>query len=640
MCDGPYDDAADPGVPVSDADVTRRSVLGGAVGVLAAVGLGSRPSHVPSATGAAASAPTSNDLGQVSRVMAMHVHSSFSEGTGSMEAQLAEAKLANVDVVWWTDHDWRMAAAAYRTAVHFDSLSSETEAGGAWHWTSVRSGALAAASGGIVTSPVSPNDPSTTPGALQVTAVSAGTAEASNRWFADTTSSRTNGRSNIGGLTARVDVMATQTGPDAWLEMLVTLSRRPPAAGRPPAPYQLSYRFWNGPAGRETRGLLGIVWLTVPSSAWTTLVLRPDVDVAALWPDIQSTDNSFSQMWLGATSRNGAPAGGYFDYLTFQRASVGAAALQEQRRLMSAFSGGYPRITQMQGLEVSYYGQHLNWYGGSPAIFDSSTWTKVKPHSKVAPYVLAGQQVDQIHAGGGLASLNHPFGTGAGTAATAATRHTVVSGLLAARPDLDLIEVGYAARGADLRGHLDLWDTLLRDGWLLPGNGVSDDHQGEHLTWTKTKNRFATCAWTTSTAEADLLSAVGAGRTYCRELGTTPTLDLSAGSGAAHMGQVLVDGADASVDLVIRATGIPVGGAVRVVQGRIELGSAALDPSSGTVSTLPSGAFAGGQATVVLDNSQPSFARVEVMDPSGRCIAFSNPVWLLKQAPSKVSASR
>jgi hypothetical protein len=616
--------------------VSRRSVLAGAVGVLGALGLGHA---IPGPAASPMTAPPVNDLGEQARTMALHVHSSFSEGTGSMEAQLAEAGLAGVDVLWWTDHDWRMAAAGYRTVVHFDSLANETEAGAPWKWVPAASGSLASRDGGIVTSPTSPNDTSPTPGALRSVCVSAGPAEASYRWFADSSSSRQNERSNVAGLNVRLDVFAEQTGPDAWLEMLVQLSRRPPATGRNPMPYQLSYRFSDRPPAFDARGLLGVVWVPVVPGSWTTVVLTPADDIAMLWPDVEGADNSFSRLWLGATSRNGATSSGCFDYLRFQRHQVGNAALQQQRAFMAEYASRFPTVLQIQGLEVSYYEQHLNWYGGSPSMFDSSTWTKAKPHSKVNPYVLVQQQADLIHAGGGLASLNHPFGTGfSTTGGTPAARHTIVSGLLAAKPKLDVIEVGYAARMANLRGHLDLWDTVLRNGLPLMGTGVSDDHEGEHGTWTKNQNRFATCAWTTALDETSLVTAIAGGRTYCRELGTTPALDLVAAGGAARMGQVLVDGSSSTVDLLVLALGLPGGSTVRVVQGPVEFGSAALDPSSTTVAQIPASSFTAGQAAVVLDNTHPSFARVEVNDSTGRCIAFSNPVWLF-QAPHPALAS-
>jgi predicted metal-dependent phosphoesterase TrpH len=46
--------------------------------------------------------------------MAMHLHGSFSEGTASMDAHLKQAQRLGVDVLWWTDHDFRVAALGYR----------------------------------------------------------------------------------------------------------------------------------------------------------------------------------------------------------------------------------------------------------------------------------------------------------------------------------------------------------------------------------------------------------------------------------------------------------------------------------------------------------------------------------------------
>jgi hypothetical protein len=636
MCD--LDDPLDPVESAhrtldGSSELTRRDFLGGAVGVVGAVGLG-----LPFGAGDIAAAessslaPVSNSAGEVARTMAMHIHSSFSEGVGSMEAQLAEAARSGVDVLWWSDHDWRMAAAGYRTAVHFDSLAGEQEAGRAWQWRAATNGSAAAVSGGIVSSPVSPKDPSAVAGALRVSCVSAGTAAASYRFLADTGGSRLNARSNLAGLRLGLEVLTQQAGPDAWLELLLQLSRRPAAPGRSPVPYQLSYRFGPGPRGYQVAGTNGTVWVPVTTGAWTSVQLVPAQDVAALWPDIQATDNALFQLWLGATSRNGAASSGCFDYLTFHRDVVGAAAMASQRQLMGYYSGRYASVLQIQALEVSYYNEHLNWYGGSPAIPDSSTWTQAYPKSKTPPYVLAAQQATLIHAGGGLASLNHPFGTGTGTGAGADVRHKIVSGLQAARPALDVIEVGYASRGADLRGHLDLWDTLLSNGWLLTGSGVSDDHQGEVGTWTKMRNRFATGAWTVHLNETSLVSALAGGRAYCRELGTTPSLDLTVG-GTARMGQVLVDPA-ASSQLDVQATALPAGSSVRVVQGSVDFAGTALDPTSATVATIAGSAFgAGGTASVVLDTKQSTFARVEVADTTGRIIAFSNPVWVLRQPP-------
>src|SRR5580692_12387546 len=75
--------------------------------------------------------------------MAMHVHSSFSEQSGSMDSQLFQAARNSVDVLWWTDHDQRMSGIGYRKDVHFTSLTKEQGGPGQgkpWVWMPVRSG--------------------------------------------------------------------------------------------------------------------------------------------------------------------------------------------------------------------------------------------------------------------------------------------------------------------------------------------------------------------------------------------------------------------------------------------------------------------------------------------------------------------
>src|SRR6266516_5104047 len=122
--------------------VSRREFLYGAaaLGAAAAMRLPSGftprlPLHSP------ARAVTADGTSAYS--MAMHVHSSFSEQDGSMDAQLFQATKNSVDVLWWTDHDARMDGIGYRKTVHFTSLTAESGGPGQrgpWRWTSAVSG--------------------------------------------------------------------------------------------------------------------------------------------------------------------------------------------------------------------------------------------------------------------------------------------------------------------------------------------------------------------------------------------------------------------------------------------------------------------------------------------------------------------
>jgi len=144
--------------------------------------------------------------------MAMHVHSSFSEGTASVQSQMSEAHATATDVLWLTDHDWRMSAHGYRQVVHFDSLSSETEVGTThpWKWVLVTEGKPSLATGGIVTSPISPKDPSSIAGALHVVCQGNQTGKTgSARFSADTSKARWNERSNLAGQSMELEVMPT-----------------------------------------------------------------------------------------------------------------------------------------------------------------------------------------------------------------------------------------------------------------------------------------------------------------------------------------------------------------------------------------------------------------------------------------------
>ena len=111
--------------PAGKPGLSRRGFLQVSAGSAAAVALLPRSARLP--LHSPARAVTAGGASAYS--MAMHIHSSFSEFNGSMDTHLAQAALNAVDVVWWTDHDWRMEGVNYRDATHFTSFR-ELGAGG------------------------------------------------------------------------------------------------------------------------------------------------------------------------------------------------------------------------------------------------------------------------------------------------------------------------------------------------------------------------------------------------------------------------------------------------------------------------------------------------------------------------------
>ncbi|HZC26354.1 MAG TPA: hypothetical protein VE287_04980, partial [Actinopolymorphaceae bacterium] len=127
---------------------SRRRVVQAGIGIGAAVAMARtevRPAMADQpgvATGSAYRPPR-----YVPVSMALHTHSCFSEGGSfaaggggaSMLAQLEQASRSNVDVVWWTDHDWRMEAFGYYDGIAFDG----TDESGDLEWFVQNEGTVA-----------------------------------------------------------------------------------------------------------------------------------------------------------------------------------------------------------------------------------------------------------------------------------------------------------------------------------------------------------------------------------------------------------------------------------------------------------------------------------------------------------------
>jgi hypothetical protein len=622
------------------AGLSRRRFMANTAGLAAAVTVLKRVPRLP--LGSPARAATA--AGESAYSMAMHIHSSFSEQSGSMDSQLFQAAANSVDVLWWTDHDHRMDGIGYRRTVHFTSLTSESGGpgeGAPWAWTQVEGGPLAGTSGGgIVTSPSSPNDP-VTGGSLHLAAKSTTAAAAQYGYYADCHPAGWNYRDNLTGQSLAIDVLLASGWTKGYLELLIATSYHQASAGRPAGGYTLSYRFvppGTGP-GRVAQGTQGVITIPVaPGSGnqWCTVTITPAADIAALWPDEDYRDFALWGLTLSAVSEGDA-VGGYFDYLRFDRQISGEAFLQQQISMEAALGPKYPAVIQRQGLEVSWLLPHLNWFGGNVAV---PGYAGVKP--KGYPPYLQNTLVPQIHAAGGLVSYNHPYGYGGGPLLPTAQQDAMLARVAAkllptanapAALGADLLEVGYPQRqGADLAHHVALWDVMSRNAVFLTGNGTSDDHFGQN--WCGITNNWVTSAWAHSTTEADLLAALAAGRAWCASLsGYRGSLDLLV-DGSVPMGSVSVSTVN-SRRLVATATGLPPGGTLQILRGTVDCpGTASLTANTRVIASYTAGQLAGGSVARRVDTTTDTFVRTQVLDGSGTVVGLSNPVWLLRSAPA------
>lgn len=563
--------------------------------------------------------------------MAMHIHSSFSEQNGSMDGHLHQAAKNAVDVLWWTDHDCRMDAIHYRKVTHFTSFSEKgaTGQGGAWNWTVAESGPNTTAStGGIVSTPCSPNDP-VSGGALHLVAQSSSTSRAKYGYFADCHPAGWNYRDNLTGQSLLLDVLLASGWSRGYLELLVTTSNHPASGGRPAGNYTLSYRFKpGGTASAVANGNNGVIRIPV-TKPWQTATLTPSTDIAKLWPDLDYRDFAMWKLTLSAVS-TGDQVVGYFDYMRFDRTISGQAQFSEQAAMEAALASKYPSVKQRQGLEVSLFLPHINWFGPNITVPGYSGIT-----SSTYQAYLKTTVIPQIHASGGLASYNHPYGGGPAlsqsqqdTLLSQTASRLLANHVLAA----DLLEVGYKLRqGVDVNHHIALWDVLSRNAVFLTGNGVSDDHVGTN--WYGFGNNWVTSVWAPSTGMRDLLTALAAGRAWCGSLSKfRGSLDLLV-DGSVPMGAVSLSSVT-SRHLTATATGLPSGAVLRVLQGAVDYaGQSALTDDVKLIGSYTTTQLASGQITQSVSTAQDSFLRTQVVSSTGAIIATSNPLWLLRKPP-------
>ena len=228
--------------------------------------------------------------------VAMHLHSSFSEGTASMATHLDQARRLGVDVLFWTDHDFRVSAQGYRRRLGLAG-PTDTEHGVPLTWRQRSEGG-------------STGEVRYGGGAAALTARGEGAfwldADAWNSTYsgslADTTLARR---------------AAARAGRGGAGRPVVPAGERRPA--RRPLPADLPAR--RCPGARRTSGgggTDGVVDLPAPAG-WSTVDIRPVDDVRALWPDLVAEDNSLFRLRVGVLGTGSAA----FRQVTITRARRG-----------------------------------------------------------------------------------------------------------------------------------------------------------------------------------------------------------------------------------------------------------------------------------------------------------------------------
>ena len=565
--------------------VKRRSVLAAAV---AGVGI-------------TATEPAEPVLKPIS--MAMHIHGPFSEGGASFEAHLQQARQHGVDLVWWTDHDWRVAAHDHRKAVHFDGLT-EPEGGLAWTWKPSIEGLLTTAASAFVDGPHSPDDPGR---ALRLTARGAGITggilwQVGSAW-------NTVYHTCIADTVLSLDVLPEQAGPDATLLVQMKLSYHPARGGQPAGEYVLRYRIGGAVLPAYTSmGLLGVVDLPAQPGVWTRLTLRLADDVKRLWPGLVAGDNSMRGLRVGVAAGPDRQAGFVVDRLTFQRERRAGQAGEDLRaEVLSAYDEEYADVKHYRAYEISLV-RHLNWYGGDQTLpaFPSP------PVRDDDPAAMA-KMVDFLHDHGGIVCWNHPMDV--------ATREQLATLMIEKRMlGVDLVEIGRDPQ-EDL---LWVFDVAARNALFFTAVGASDEHDG--VDWLAGTERWLTYAWAPTRRRTDVVPALKKGAVWFVDPAAyRGSLDLRVAGGSAMGAVIITKEKSVTVDAV--ATDLPAGSVLEIITGVTDLaGPKKLTPAV-TVQRVSAG------TSLKVRPGSGAYVRTQVRLADNRLIAASNPVWLLPKAP-------
>jgi hypothetical protein len=514
-------------------------------------------------------ASTWNETDDRWTLAAPHVHSCFSEGTGSFDWQVWHAALSGYDLVWWSEHDWRVSCHTYLEAVDF-----EPGGGVSFDFESTGDGAR-----GQITSRV---------GSVRRGALSLATGTAGGECLAHLSELRHRFRYCLAsGLEVSLRVMAQSLRMGDAFSVGFDLSRHPGEKR------SLVYRFrWEGsedgsaaPEGDTPWAI--IVPRTLPTGGWVTVRLPVSRDAASSWPN--GLDGNLMQIWFELLAQ--AETDVLVDDLTFAHETCGERLVGIQTQ----WTHDYPNIRHEIGGEISLDSPHMNRYGGDPSVVLYDLGRVWEAQSSVTDD--ADEVVRVVHRSSGLVSWCHPL-PGIG--------EPMIERRFAGA---DIVEVGYRRRaGSTLEEHLALWDGASASGIVITAIGVNDSHGRSWAPW---ESNFGTWLEAPVDDTHALLRAMRDGHAFFGD----PVLfrgHLELRSGDARTGDTVVG--DAPHPLEVALTDIGESRTVRLIV-------------DGELLREWSGVSGSGVLEELLQPGRARSVRAEIWSADGRALAFTNPIF-------------
>lgn len=609
-----------------------------AMGVLAAVRMlfGNGPATAEAAPIDPPPAPRSV-VGEFLVSAALHLHGPFSEGNASMEWHTDHAANLGVDVLWWTDHDWRLEgiwhtrAFDFETAVKVDSRTIEEAddalAGETRRW--VRSGGIWANHEFDVSS----DRASQGTRSLRLRANAPGDPFFHTVALAQESTRQRHRRPLMSRPRISFSLYPESLDPsDGKFFVEVTLSV-----------HQEEWQSMRWVAGSQVGEPVATRELAYTEGEWNHYEF--DVAAAAMAQftsggadSLRGLDNALYEVRIGFASRDDHLPLLYFDDYRVQwdDTATGLDMVGRQSTLADWYETVTPDVTQFVGTEISRWVPlgHLNAF--TPTAFFPDYGTH-------GPTERLSWAVDQVHAVGGVVSLNHvyfpavywPDQTPQEKAARIAARKLDLIGTRAL--GADILEVGYRQRGGmSLVDFLDTWDAATANRLFITGNGVTDSHGTDlfvgwapHQPSYNYENNFVTWLWVRERTRLGLIAALRSGRAFFGDpFRFSGTFDVCTDDGMP-MGRVIVTDRDTET-LHVTLEGAPEGATLRLLQ--FEIHEDAASPVLDT--NVLRDEIVDPATPLTIDTSVASAVRLELHDAEGAFL-ISNPHHFLRRFPDE-----
>jgi hypothetical protein len=538
----------------------------------------------------------------------MHIHGSLSEGNASMAYHTEQARGTNVDLLWWTDHDYfyypehflEIDGAQFdRCVTHHKMETWPTSRTTTIAWELQTSNAKESSFEALEEAAMAGKC------GARISAKAHRSASQQFSIYTQTVTPRFNYKSLLGDVSLSFSFRPEVDNDAAELFVYVPLSES--AVGESDsASRQIRFYYSSNDDTKESNSNIYYVEMKGTPGEWASVSHNiTDLARAHFGDDAVDLHAEFIRIVIATSD---AQEGSFdIDSIRWEQAHVGEQLRQRQEEYLSSL----PEPTMhLVGQEISLLGQlHLNAFG---------------PSVPFVPYwkgdLWDGNSVtDFVRSHGGLTACTHMFGVGVGISDEGREEmvEDVTQDLLQTNAHgCELIEVGYRARIGALQDFLTVWDTLGTEGIYLTGLGVSDIHN--QADWRTYINNFVTWIQTASSDESDLMWGLQRGAAWFGDASYFPDgveMTFQAPAHSATMGQIVV-GAAARTQLVIGISTLPKGATVSLVRNGAPLERW----------LASEGAFA---ATTTVDPTGGAVYRVEVVAKDETELLYSNPLYFV-----------